>query len=209
MSLLYLVRHGETYFEAQERMKGQLDVPLCPRGREQAAAVAEYFRGAAAEVVYCSTLRRAVEGARLIGEATGAPLVVTPLLDERGWGTWQGLTSREIARERATGRRAADGFGPLGEPAATFAKRVEWFLELVAVGWRDRVAVAVTHGGVLKNAVLPAIGLSVEDRSAFTAGTGTVSLLRHDTCDWRPVFLNCTPQHAAAQFPPPGRARGR
>ena len=202
MTWLYLVRHGDTCFEADRRIKGQLDVPLCPRGRLQAAAVAEYFRGASAAVVYCSTLSRTREGARLVAGATGAPVVPTPLIDEGGWGRWQGLTADEIARERAAGRADPAKFGPLGEDRDAFAARVAWFLEGVAIGWRGRTVIAVTHGGVLKNAVLPAIGLTVRDRGAFTAETGTISLLRHDGWDWRPVFLNCAPQRAAEQYPP-------
>jgi probable phosphoglycerate mutase len=202
MTRLYLVRHGDTYFEADQRIKGQLDVPLCPDGRLQAAAVAEYFRGASAAVVYCSKLSRTRDGARLIAAVTGVPVVPTPLIDEGGWGLWQGLTADEIARERAAGRADPAKFGPLGEPRDAFAARVAWFLEGVATGWKGRTVIAVTHGGVLKNAVLPAIGLTVRDRSAFTAETGTISLLRHDGHDWRPVFLNCTPQRASEQHPP-------
>jgi len=193
MTLLYLV---------DRRMKGQLDVPLGPRGREQAAQVAAYFRGAQVHTVYCSTLRRTRAGAELVAETTRAPLIATPLLNERGWGLWQGLTSEDIARERAAGRAGEHGFGPLGESAEAFAQRVASFMELVAATQRGRTVIAVTHGGVLKNAVLPALGLTTQDRGAFTAETGTVSLLTHDGGRWRPVFLNCPPQRAAMQYPP-------
>jgi broad specificity phosphatase PhoE len=199
---LYFVRHGDTYFEADRRMKGQLDVPLCPRGREQAAEATDFFRGARVDAVYCSTLRRTEQGARLVGEAVGAPVIATPLLDERGWGVWQGLTAGEIARERAAGRAGSDGFGSPGEPAEDFAQRVALFMELIAHGRRGQTVVAVTHGGALKNAVLPALGLTTRDRSAFTADTGTLSLLEHDGVAWRPVFLNCTPARAAAAHRP-------
>ena len=196
MTRVYLVRHGDTYFEADRRMKGQLDVPLSPAGRTQAAAVAAYFRSTQADLVYCSTLRRTQEGARLLAEAVGAPLRSTPLLDERGWGVWQGLTSAQIARERAAGRTGRDGFGPLGEPADEFDARVACFMRLLAAGVGGRTVIAVTHGGVLKYAVLPALDLSVRDRRAFTAETGTITLLQHDGARWRPVFLNRSPAQA-------------
>jgi len=202
MTWLYLVRHGDTYFEADRRIKGQLDVPLCPLGRRQAAAVAHYFRGASADVVYCSTLSRTREGARLVAAAVEAPLVPTPLIDEGGWGRWQGLTADETAAERAAGRADPSRFGPLGETRDAFASRVALFLDAVTMCWRGRTVIAITHGGVLKNAVLPTIGLTVRDRSAFTADTGTISLLRHDFGRWHPVFLNCTPLRAAEQYPP-------
>jgi broad specificity phosphatase PhoE len=193
MTRLYLVRHGDTHFEADERLKGQLDVPLAPRGRRQAEVVAEYFRGKAVDVVYCSTLRRTRVGAQLIAARTGAPLRTSELLDERGWGVWQGLTADEMRRERAAGRAGPDGFGPWGEPAEAFDARVAHFLALIAAGAGGSTVVAVTHGGVLKSAVLPALGLTVRDRRAFTAETGTISLLTHDGSGWRAAFLNLTP----------------
>ncbi|MBM3497649.1 MAG: histidine phosphatase family protein [Armatimonadetes bacterium] len=191
MTRLYLVRHGDTYFEPDLRLKGQLDVPLSAAGRRQAEAVAEHLRGVSVDVVLCSTLRRTSEGARMVADATGAPLRTSPLLDERGWGRWQGLTAAEIARERGRRHAGPDGFGPLGEPADAFNARVAAFMARTAI--EGRTVVAVTHGGVLKTAVLPALGLTVRDRGAFTAETGTISLLEHDGCAWRPVFLNRAP----------------
>jgi probable phosphoglycerate mutase len=195
MTLLYLVRHGDTYFEADSRVKGQLDVPLAPSGRRQAAAVLEALATVRADAVYCSTLRRTRAGAELLAAATGARLAPTALLDERGWGTWQGLTSAAIAREREAGRAGSDDFAPGGEPFAAFSERVDAFLALVAVRHSGGTVIVVTHGGVLKNAVLPALGRSVRDRGAFTADTGSISLLAHEGRCWRPLFLNRIPGH--------------
>lgn len=194
MTLLYLVRHGDTYFEPERRIKGRLDVPLSPHGWEQARAVAAYFRGMRADVVYCSTLRRTQEGARLIARAVGRPTIIaTPLLDEASWGLWQGLTTREVMRERAAGGQPSGRYAPLGEGRESMALRVAAFLSTVAWGRSGQTVVAVTHGGVIKNAVLSAIGLPLSNRTAFTAETGTVSLLEYDGDRWAPVFLNSPP----------------
>jgi broad specificity phosphatase PhoE len=61
--------------------------------------------------------------------------------------------------------------------------------------------VAVTHEGVIKNAVLPAIGVPVTNRAAFGAPVGSISLLEHDGIAWRPVFLACEPTRAAREYP--------
>ncbi|MGQ9733111.1 MAG: histidine phosphatase family protein [Candidatus Zipacnadales bacterium] len=193
MTQLYLVRHGETRWERERRIKGQLDVPLASWGREQAAAVAEYFRDRSATMVYCSTLRRSRQTAQCIANILGVPLLATPLLDERNWGLWQGFTEQDVARERASGRINAVGFAPLGEGAAPFAERVGWFLDLILTGGRHQTVVAVTHGGVLKNILLHVVGLPVTNRSALAADTGSISLVEHDGWHWRPVFLNCKP----------------
>jgi broad specificity phosphatase PhoE len=196
MTRLYIVRHGETPWEAEDRLKGQLDVPLSARGRMQAEAAAEYLSDARPSVIYCATLLRARQTAEPIAEATGAPSLITPLLDERQWGLWQGLTSHEMARERAAGRMGAAHSAPLGEGWQSLAERVRWFLELVAYGRAGETAIAVTHGGVIKDMVLPTLGVPAANRSAFTAATGAVSLLEHDGARWRPVLLNAQPAHA-------------
>jgi len=201
MTRLYIVRHGETYFEPADRMKGQLDIPLNLRGCRQAAALAEYFRGARVSAVYSATLARARQTAQPIAEATGCLVLPTPLLNERHWGIWQGLTSAEVKRERGSGRRGPDHSAPLGERWHTLAERVRWFLELVARGRPGETVIAVTHGGVIKDMVMPTLGVLPTNRSAFTAETGTVSLLEHDGRSWRPIFLNADPTWAARQHP--------
>lgn len=198
MTLLYLIRHGDTYFEPQQRIKGRLDVPLSMQGRKQAESVAAYFTGVRADGVYCSTLRRTQEGARLVACAVGKPVIVTPLLDEAGWGLWQGLSAKQVERERAVTPAIWERYAPLGEHRRSMASRVGAFLNMVAIGRRGQTIIAVTHGGVIRTAVLSAIGLTVFDRTAFTAQTGTISLLKHDGECWSPVFLNCSPERAAA-----------
>ncbi len=137
----------------------------------------------------------------MLAAATGAPLAISPLIDERGWGQWQGLTSAETALESKAGRVAADGFGPQGEHADDFALRARLFLDMVSER-RGETVVAITHGGVLKNLVLPALGLTTNDREAYTQDTGALSLLEGGGREWAPVFLNLTPARAATAHPP-------
>lgn len=198
MAHLYLVRHGHTPWDEGRRMKGQLDVPLSSLGESQASAARAYFRGADIAAVYVSTLRRTRETARLL--ATGGSLRVCHLIDERNWGLWQGLTPEEIRGQRAGAEPDWGATAPLGETLEAFAARTDLFLELVA-GWVGCSVVAVTHEGVIKNAVLPAIGVPVTNRSAFGAPMGSISLLQHDGTAWRPVFLACEPARAACEHP--------
>ncbi len=201
MTRLYVVRHGETYWEPENRLKGQLDVSLSPRGREHAAALARYFRGLRVSAVYCATLTRARQTAEPISAAVGCAPLATPLLDERQWGLWQGLTAEEVRRERAAGRVWHDHSAPLGEGWRPLARRVGWFMELVARGRAGEILIAVTHGGVIKDMVLPAIGVSPANRTGAYADLGSVGLLEHDGREWRPVFLNADPQQAAREWP--------
>ena len=206
MTRLYLVRHGHTVWDEDSRLKGQVDVPLSPLGEHQALQAAAYFRGADIAAVYASTLSRTQRTASLV--VPERSVLVSPLLDERNWGTWQGLTAEQIRRNRSDSQPDWDQPAPLGETMEAFAARTGLFLQLIANGWAGRSAIAVTHEGVIKNAVLPAIGLPVTRRSAFGAETGSISLLQHDGAVWRPVFLNCHPDRAARQGPPIRIAEG-
>ena len=56
--LLYLVRHGESTYNAEGRIQGQTDVPLSELGRRQSEAVADALRTQPVDAVYSSPLRR-------------------------------------------------------------------------------------------------------------------------------------------------------
>src|SRR4051795_13095841 len=68
---LILVRHGESTWNAEERLQGQLDPPLSERGREQARTLAGVADGLPADRVICSDLGRARETAELMGLEPG------------------------------------------------------------------------------------------------------------------------------------------
>src|SRR5260370_5970180 len=68
--LLYVVRHGETDWNAAHRWQGQTDVPLNANGRSQARAVAAALRAPLSGVV-ASDLSRAAETARIVAPELG------------------------------------------------------------------------------------------------------------------------------------------
>src|SRR3954451_22556370 len=90
---LILVRHGESTWNAEERLQGQLDPPLSARGCEQARSLAQMVDGVPPERFICSDLARGRETAELMGFEPAR-------LDER-WrdidiGEWGGRTAAEI-----------------------------------------------------------------------------------------------------------------
>ena len=64
---LILVRHGESTWNAEELLQGQLDPPLSERGREQSRALAGMLDGVPDDRIVCSDLGRARETADLLG----------------------------------------------------------------------------------------------------------------------------------------------
>ncbi len=147
---LILVRHGESTWNSEERLQGQLDPPLSDRGRDQARALAPILDAVPEERIVCSDLARARETAELLGLRPGR-------FDER-WreidvGEWGGLTAAEVDAEspELTNWRGGTRTAPGGEPWPVFSARVAGAVdELVAAAgpW-----IVVCHGGCIRVAV--------------------------------------------------------
>lgn len=151
---LCLVRHGETDWNAQRRIQGQIDIPLNAAGRIQARATAAGVAGRRFDAVYSSDLGRALETARPIAAALGLALKSATSLRERHYGRMQGLTGAE-ARERFPDLHAAyaarDPHHDLGggETLTEFARRVAASLQSLVAAHPGGSLLAVSHGGVL------------------------------------------------------------
>ena len=88
---LYLIRHGQTSWNAEGRAQGHTDIPLDEEGRRQAAALARMFEGTSLGEVRTSDLLRSKETAEGVAAASGARLVEDSRLRERGFGEWEGM----------------------------------------------------------------------------------------------------------------------
>jgi broad specificity phosphatase PhoE len=156
--LLVMLRHGQTEFNADTRMQGQLDTQLSELGRAQAVAAAEVLGKRQPVLIVSSDLRRAYDTAVVLGERTGLPVRVDPRLRETHLGDWQGMTHAQIDAE-APGARLAwredASWAPHGGESRidVAARSVPVIAELVGAepdwGSDDRPVVVVAHGGVI------------------------------------------------------------
>ena len=102
---LFLARHGQTEWKAQDRYQGSLDSPLTALGQVQARQTAETMRGRGVQRLLCSPLGRAQHTARVVAVAVGLPVEVDAELAEISIGRWEGLTRQEVD-EHYPGERA-------------------------------------------------------------------------------------------------------
>ncbi|MBI3942316.1 MAG: histidine phosphatase family protein [Chloroflexi bacterium] len=189
MSLMYLVRHGETDANAAGLWQGSIDAPLNATGRAQAGAVAaalarEQTAGALPfAAVYTTPLQRARVTAEIMQQALGhPPLIVRPDLQEFALGAWEGLPYRALRDEKRFWERLASeaNFAPPGgESGSQFGKRIIGaFSDILQrhPGEHDR-AILVGHGGVF--ATLLSIYLDGHGRNwtAYTMANGAISVL--------------------------------
>ena len=159
MRHLFVFRHGETDWNAEERFQGQIDVALNERGREQARVLAPALGAQRIEVLLSSDLSRARETAEIVARELALSLHLDAGLREAHLGEAQGLTRAEIEarfgveavrRWRSWQISDADVFYPGGETGISIAARAFQALEgFLARHPFERIGVA-THGGVIR-----------------------------------------------------------
>ena len=150
--MIYLVRHGETEFNAERRQQGHLDSPLTALGRAQAHAAGHLLKrqinGDSGWRIIASPLGRAQHTAQIIGEQLGLPVETDRRVIEVSFGQWDGRLRDELAAE------FPDTFGlggwqftaPDGESYESVEGRVaDWLADLPPEP--QRKVIVVCHGG--------------------------------------------------------------
>jgi broad specificity phosphatase PhoE len=193
---LIFVRHGETAYNAESRLQGQLDTPLNARGREQARAIGGTLRSLLgpeidrldeAQAFFASPLERARETMDIARDAMGLKpgrYHLDPVLKELSFGVWEGLTWPEIEVRDAKGLRARRkdrwAFAPEGgESYAMLAVRLRPWLDSLS-----EHAFVISHGGVAR--VLMALIAGVPPAKAVEAPIiqGRAILFENGSCRW-------------------------
>ena len=146
----YLVRHGETEWNAIARMQGQLDSPLTPLGREHAKVTGQLLARLGVDTMFASPLGRVRETLSILAEDVPIPPVFDDRLKEWSGGSWSGelysdLPSRWPAEFAAWVADRYHERSPGGENFVDLAGRARSFLEDAAGAAGNRVAI-VAHG---------------------------------------------------------------
>ena len=98
--MFFVLRHGQTDWNAQMRLQGSTDIPLNETGREQARVASRFLRDQNITRIVASPLSRAFETAQIVAEALGLPVETDPRLIERNFGLFEGLTVDEVETHR-------------------------------------------------------------------------------------------------------------
>jgi 2,3-bisphosphoglycerate-dependent phosphoglycerate mutase len=160
---LLLVRHGQSTWNQEHRIQGQLDPPLSDEGRRQAMRLARRLSNRRLAGFYSSDLKRALETAQLIGAATGDSPVPAAGLREIYLGAWEGLNTEELAQlfpeawARWTEEPSWDVV-PGGEGARPFESRVAAEIDSILARHEHGDVLVVTHGGVIQVALHRVVG---------------------------------------------------
>jgi 2,3-bisphosphoglycerate-dependent phosphoglycerate mutase len=187
---IFLMRHGQTAWNAEMRVQGQLDIPLDEIGLWQADQLGRALRDEGIQVLYCSDLQRARQTMAPLAAATALPVQTDMALRERGFGSFEGSTYAEIEtrwpEEARRWRLREPDFQPGGgESLLTFyARSVQALLKLAARHPGQTLAV-VAHGGVLDCVHRAAARITLDAPRTWQLANATINRLL-----WTPEGLS-------------------
>jgi 2,3-bisphosphoglycerate-dependent phosphoglycerate mutase len=181
---VFVVRHGQTAWNAQSRIQGNTDIGLDDTGRRQAQALGMALAGEGLDAIYASDLARAYETAQPAAARTGRIITTDPGLRERGFGIFEGLTHAEVAQRWPEAaqrwRRRDPDYGPeSGETLAAFYARSVACAERIAARHAGQTIAIVTHGGVLDCLYRAATRASLQAPRTWQLGNAVVNRLLH------------------------------
>ena len=177
-----MIRHGQSTWNQEHRIQGQLDPPLSPEGRRQAELLARRLAGRTLAGFYTSDLKRAFETAEILAPSVRMRPEAASSLREIFLGEWEGLTTEEIAvrypEEWSRWVEEPDWDAvPGGEGAEQFDARVGAALEAILAGHPQGDVLVVTHGGVIQIALHRVVGRPSHGLFPFKIQNASISLI--------------------------------
>lgn len=190
MARLVLLRHGESQWNLENRFTGWVDVPLSPRGVEEAKHAGDKLKGVTFDRAFTSVLSRANETLRFVLEATGQtaiPIEKDKALNERMYGELQGLNKAETATKYGEAqvkiwRRSYDVRPPGGESLKDTAERVLPYYDSKIKPYvlKGETILIAAHGNSLRALVMQLEQLSKEQVLELNIPTGAPLLYELD-----------------------------
>ena len=145
---LYVVRHGETIWNVENRVQGVSDIPLTDKGRLDATLQKDFVKTLDIDVVISSPLDRAIETARILTDGK-YPINTDDRIKERDWGMNEGADIDSVDRidcwDVILNTRVQNI-----ESIQDFMYRVSSFLEDIKVRYKDKKVLLVTHSAVIR-----------------------------------------------------------
>jgi probable phosphoglycerate mutase len=177
---LFVLRHGQTAWNTEQRIQGHLDMPLNGIGHWQARCLAQALQGEKLSAIYSSDLQRARDTAAPLALAQQLPVQLDTALRERHFGVFEGSSFLEIeARwpEQALRWRQRDpDFGPGGgEVLRSFFDRCVACAMRLASAHAGQSIALVAHGGVLDCLYRAALGITLAAPRSWPVANATVN----------------------------------
>jgi 2,3-bisphosphoglycerate-dependent phosphoglycerate mutase len=190
MARMVLLRHGESQWNLENRFTGWVDIPLSPKGEEEARTAGVKLAHLRFDCAFVSVLKRAIDTLTIVLETikqTEIPIEKDQALNERMYGELQGLNKAETAakfgeQQVKLWRRSFDVRPPGGESLKDTAERVLPYYETqikpkILAG---KTILIAAHGNSLRALVMHLDGLSQQEVLELNIPTGVPLLYEFD-----------------------------
>lgn len=180
---IYLIRHGETDWNVQNKIQGSNDIVLNPNGIAQAKKLGDTVKqmGYPIRKVYTSPQKRAHVTAQYLSEAIHVDLEIKPGLEEMNLGAWEGITWKAVKEHypkefqiwyaNRTAQRP-----PNGESYPDVLQRSLHVVHTILEKEENDFAI-VSHGAVIKCLLCYAYGLPFDQMDQFHTGNTSITIV--------------------------------
>ena len=177
---IYVVRHGETDWNAEGRIQGKTDVELNKNGIGQAEKLKEIIKDYDIDLIISSTMKRARKTAEIINETLKCDIIYDASLVERGYGIFEGKIREEITDEVLNSHALYNynvnkNYGEV-ETIHDLCSRVWKLLDKIKKDYKDKNILLVTHGGTIQIINAYFVGINKD---------GVIRDLRINNCEVR------------------------
>ena len=144
---LYIVRHGQTGYNIDNKVCGISDVELTSLGKQQAKMASEQLKDISLDMIFASPLQRAHETAKIINENHQLEIKIDSRIQEINFGKFEGIVNNE---EFQYYKQNHGLHYPGGESLFQVVHRVYSFLEELENKYPDKNILVVCHGGIVR-----------------------------------------------------------
>lgn len=188
MTTVYIVRHGQSVANLEERFAGHSDFPLTDLGRRQAELAGNYLvkENIRLDAAYASDLCRAFETGRIIAEKQGLTPVPSPGLREIYAGKWEAMKFIDIYEQfsesfgvwlQNIGRSRCDE----GESIAEVRTRVLATVQEIVRQNPEKTILLATHGAAIRSLEAELLGLSPDEMKDLPwVGNASLTVVEFD-----------------------------
>ncbi len=150
---IFVLRHGETDWNKENRIQGSIDIPLNQEGIKQAKETRDYLKHYKIDLIICSPLKRAIQTANIINEVLNCEIKYSEALKERNFGEYEGKKKQELNDDQVIRSGILFNYEVNKkykgiEPIKDFYERVYLFLNELKETSNSNILL-VTHGGTI------------------------------------------------------------
>ena len=184
---IFLIRHGSTKLDIEQKMQGRIDLSLSDQGIKEAHKLSKALENEKFVKIYSSPLKRCIETANILNNYHKKEIKIIPELIEHSKGDWDGMKKEEIKDQYSkiyeSFLNGEDPRPPKGENFKDCKKRINPFIENLKKTFTENEKILIiSHGGI--NRVFLGIILNLPIKEQYK--------LKQDNCCLNIIYLKDT-----------------